>query len=136
MNYKPEHIIKHKVKQTKCNKTDVKSQKSYKKTWVYRTIVSREDQGQQRNSFHVNVFHFNLFLFVPVLFFEVIFGYVTAFAPSYEVFAVSRLLVGLMNGGIGLVCFVLTQEYVGKSYWAMTGTENTKTIPSCITLSL
>uniref|UniRef100_A0A3Q3E3B2 Major facilitator superfamily (MFS) profile domain-containing protein n=1 Tax=Labrus bergylta TaxID=56723 RepID=A0A3Q3E3B2_9LABR len=51
----------------------------------------------------------------------VIFGYVTAFAPSYEVFAVSRLLVGLMNGGIGLVCFVLTQEYVGKSYWAMTG---------------
>lgn len=52
---------------------------------------------------------------------EVVFGYVTAFAPSYEVFAVSRLLVGLMNGGIGLVCFVLTQEYVGKSYWAMTG---------------
>uniref|UniRef100_A0A8C7XWX7 Solute carrier family 22 member 15 n=1 Tax=Oryzias sinensis TaxID=183150 RepID=A0A8C7XWX7_9TELE len=31
-------------------------------------------------------------------------------------------MVGLMNGGIGLVCFVLTQEYVGKSYWAMTGT--------------
>ncbi|XP_075996597.1 solute carrier family 22 member 15 isoform X5 [Genypterus blacodes] len=56
------------------------------------------------------------------LFFEVIFGYVTALAPSYEVFAASRLLVGLMNGGIGLVCFVLTQEYVGKSYWAMTGT--------------
>ncbi|KAF3841769.1 hypothetical protein F7725_023720 [Dissostichus mawsoni] len=54
--------------------------------------------------------------------YKVIFGYVTAFAPSYEVFAVSRLLVGLMNGGIGLVCFVLTQEYVGKSYWAMTGT--------------
>lgn len=55
------------------------------------------------------------------LFFEVVFGYVTAFAPSYEVFAASRFLVGLMNGGIGLVCFVLTQEYVGKSYWAMTG---------------
>lgn len=56
------------------------------------------------------------------LFLEVIFGYVTAFAPSYEVFAASRLLVGLMNGGIGVVCFVLVQEYVGKSYWAMTGT--------------
>ncbi|XP_053189349.1 solute carrier family 22 member 15 [Scomber japonicus] len=61
-------------------------------------------------------------VYLTGLFFEVLFGYVTAFAPSYEVFAVSRLLVGLMNGGIGLVCFVLTQEYVGKSYWAMTGT--------------
>ncbi|XP_037637706.1 solute carrier family 22 member 15 [Sebastes umbrosus] len=61
-------------------------------------------------------------VYLTGLFFEIIFGYVTAFAPSYEVFAVSRLLVGIMNGGIGLVCFVLTQEYVGKPYWAMTGT--------------
>ncbi|KAK2824686.1 hypothetical protein Q5P01_021861 [Channa striata] len=61
-------------------------------------------------------------VYLAGLFFEVVFGYVTAVAPSYEVFAASRLLVGLMNGGIGLVCFVLTQEYVGKSYWAMTGT--------------
>uniref|UniRef100_A0A3B3ZY53 Major facilitator superfamily (MFS) profile domain-containing protein n=1 Tax=Periophthalmus magnuspinnatus TaxID=409849 RepID=A0A3B3ZY53_9GOBI len=61
-------------------------------------------------------------VYLTGLFFEVLFGYVTALAPNYEVFAASRLLVGLMNGGIGLVCFVLTQEYVGKSYWAMTGT--------------
>ncbi|XP_037553916.1 solute carrier family 22 member 15 [Nematolebias whitei] len=61
-------------------------------------------------------------VYLTGLFLEVIFGYVTALAPSYEVFATSRFLVGLMNGGIGLVCFVLTQEYVGKSYWAMTGT--------------
>ncbi|XP_023818925.1 solute carrier family 22 member 15 isoform X2 [Oryzias latipes] len=61
-------------------------------------------------------------VYLTGLFLEVVFGYVTALAPSYEVFAASRLLVGLMNGGIGLVCFVLTQEYVGKSYWAMTGT--------------
>lgn len=61
-------------------------------------------------------------VYLTGLFFEVLFGYMTAFAPSYEVFALSRLLVGLMNGGIGLVCFVLVQEYVGRSYWAMTGT--------------
>nr|XP_033797332.1 solute carrier family 22 member 15-like isoform X1 [Geotrypetes seraphini] len=56
------------------------------------------------------------------LFFDVAFGYVTAFAPNYKVFAVSRLVVGIMNGGMSLVSFVLTQEYVGKSYWALTGT--------------
>ncbi|KAM3862857.1 solute carrier family 22 member 15 [Diretmus argenteus] len=61
-------------------------------------------------------------VFLTALFFEVLFGYATALAPSYEVFALSRLLVGLMNGGMGLVCFVLTQEYVGKPYWALTGT--------------
>lgn len=61
-------------------------------------------------------------VFLTGLFFEVLFGYASAFAPSYEVFALSRLLVGLMNGGMALVCFVLTQEYVGKAYWAMTGT--------------
>lgn len=77
----------------------------------------------------------HLFLGLPGLFFEVIFGYVTALAPSYEVFAVSRLLVGLMNGGIGLVCFVLTQEYVGKSYWAMTGTKHPSVLPSVPRLS-
>ncbi|XP_022604314.1 solute carrier family 22 member 15 isoform X2 [Seriola dumerili] len=73
-------------------------------------------------------------VYLTGLFFEVIFGYVTALAPSYEVFAVSRLLVGLMNGGIGLVCFVLTQEYVGKSYWAMTGTLTSMTFAVGIAL--
>lgn len=61
-------------------------------------------------------------VYLSGLFLEVVFGYMTAMAPSYEVFAASRLLVGLMNGGIGVVCFVLAQEYVGKPYWAMTGT--------------
>uniref|UniRef100_A0A4W6BR64 Solute carrier family 22 member 15 n=1 Tax=Lates calcarifer TaxID=8187 RepID=A0A4W6BR64_LATCA len=73
-------------------------------------------------------------VYLTGLFFEVVFGYVTALAPSYEVFAVSRLLVGLMNGGIGLVCFVLTQEYVGKSYWAMTGTLTSMTFAVGIAL--
>ncbi|KAL7990369.1 hypothetical protein Chor_013799 [Crotalus horridus] len=55
------------------------------------------------------------------LFLDVIFGYVSAFAPNYEIFAVSRFFVGITNGGMSLVSFVLTQEYVGKSFWAMTG---------------
>uniref|UniRef100_A0A8B9LQ25 Solute carrier family 22 member 15 n=1 Tax=Astyanax mexicanus TaxID=7994 RepID=A0A8B9LQ25_ASTMX len=56
------------------------------------------------------------------LFFELLFAYGTALAPNYELFALSRLLVGMMNGGMALICFILSQEYVGKSYWALTGT--------------
>ncbi|KAG9268419.1 solute carrier family 22 member 15 isoform X1 [Astyanax mexicanus] len=61
-------------------------------------------------------------VFLTTLFFELLFAYGTALAPNYELFALSRLLVGMMNGGMALICFILSQEYVGKSYWALTGT--------------
>ncbi|XP_010079251.1 PREDICTED: solute carrier family 22 member 15-like, partial [Pterocles gutturalis] len=60
-------------------------------------------------------------VYISGLFFDVVFGYVTAFAPNYDVFAVSRFFVGIVNGGMALVSFVLTQEYVGKSFWSFTG---------------
>ncbi|XP_063163646.1 solute carrier family 22 member 15-like isoform X2 [Candoia aspera] len=60
-------------------------------------------------------------VYLAGLFFDVIFGYVSAFALNYEIFAISRFFVGITNGGMSLVSFVLTQEYVGKSFWAMTG---------------
>uniref|UniRef100_A0A663DU99 Major facilitator superfamily (MFS) profile domain-containing protein n=1 Tax=Aquila chrysaetos chrysaetos TaxID=223781 RepID=A0A663DU99_AQUCH len=34
--------------------------------------------------------------------------------PNYDIFAVSWFFVGIVNGGVVLVSFVLTQEYVGK----------------------
>ncbi|MCJ8736551.1 hypothetical protein PDJAM_G00013680 [Pangasius djambal] len=61
-------------------------------------------------------------IFLITLFFEIVFAYGSALAPSYELFALSRLMVGLMNGGMALICFILSQEYVGKAYWALTGT--------------
>ncbi|XP_035388529.1 solute carrier family 22 member 15-like isoform X3 [Electrophorus electricus] len=61
-------------------------------------------------------------VFLTGMFFELLFAYSSALAPSYELFALSRLLMGMMNGGMALVCFILSQEYVGKSYWALTGT--------------
>ncbi|XP_017560404.1 solute carrier family 22 member 15 [Pygocentrus nattereri] len=61
-------------------------------------------------------------VFLMSLFFELLFAYGSALAPNYELFALSRFLVGMMNGGMALVCFILSQEYVGKSYWALTGT--------------
>ncbi|XP_010013302.1 PREDICTED: solute carrier family 22 member 15-like, partial [Nestor notabilis] len=60
-------------------------------------------------------------VYISGLFLDVIFGYVTAFAPNYDIFAVSRFFVGIVNGGMALVSFVLTQEYVGKSFWSFTG---------------
>uniref|UniRef100_A0AAY5ETB7 Major facilitator superfamily (MFS) profile domain-containing protein n=1 Tax=Electrophorus electricus TaxID=8005 RepID=A0AAY5ETB7_ELEEL len=60
-------------------------------------------------------------VFLTGMFFELLFAYSSALAPSYELFALSRLLMGMMNGGMALVCFILSQEYVGKSYWALTG---------------
>ncbi|XP_050567937.1 solute carrier family 22 member 15-like isoform X1 [Cygnus atratus] len=60
-------------------------------------------------------------VYISGLFFDVLFGYVTALAPNYGVFAVSRFFVGIVNGGMALVSFVLTQEYVGKSFWSFTG---------------
>ncbi|KAM9070692.1 solute carrier family 22 member 15-like isoform 2-T2 [Sarcophilus harrisii] len=60
-------------------------------------------------------------VYLTGLFFDVILGYISAFAPNFQVFAMSRLGVGIMNGGTALVSFVLTQEYVGKSFWALTG---------------
>ncbi|XP_061692416.1 solute carrier family 22 member 15 isoform X2 [Syngnathoides biaculeatus] len=72
-------------------------------------------------------------VYLAALLSEVVLGYVTA-SPSYEVFAASRLLVGLMNGAVGLVCFTLTQEYVGKSYWATTGTLTSMTFAVGIAL--
>ncbi|NWU05739.1 S22FL protein, partial [Cephalopterus ornatus] len=60
-------------------------------------------------------------VYISGLLFDVIFGYVTALAPNYDIFAVSRFFVGIVNGGMALVSFVLTQEYVGKSFWSFTG---------------
>ncbi|XP_069756888.1 solute carrier family 22 member 15 isoform X2 [Narcine bancroftii] len=59
--------------------------------------------------------------FLIGLFLDVVFGFISAIAPNYEVFALTRLLVGIVNGGVSLVAFVLMQEFVGKSYWALTG---------------
>ncbi|NWH72478.1 S22FL protein, partial [Piaya cayana] len=60
-------------------------------------------------------------VYISGLFLDVVLGYVTALAPNYGIFAVSRFFVGIVNGGMALVSFVLTQEYVGKSFWSFTG---------------
>lgn len=70
---------------------------------------------------YINIYFASIYFVVVGGFIASVVAFSSGFAPTWQIFAVTRFFTGVFVGGEGVVMFVIFTELVGKKYWGVIG---------------